>query len=240
MSRSLSDRARGLTEQVSGHKRSTPRPRQAARTRLMIEALEDRTLLSTSGTESIVPSALMEAGRYAAQEVMNYISSYESTLATAQQMVANLEQQTLLAVSRIEALVVLPVEQFIQQTLFPTPTVGSPSGQSSSMPAGVNGPTMPTSTASHQEPTATPIGEAVPIGEALSAGGRLHQLVLLTQVRSVKPTTSIRSLSTTALSKAMAAARPLPLWMPTISRTLSATYRHSILTMASPLLPTSA
>jgi hypothetical protein len=133
MFKSSFDRARIFTKQLFGLKQSTPRPQQAARTRLTLEPLEERTLLSASGNEPNVPSPLMEAGRYAVQEAMNYLSNYESTLAMMQRMVTNLEQQALLTVTRMEETAALRVEQFIQQFLYPTTTESNSIVQSSSM-----------------------------------------------------------------------------------------------------------
>lgn len=134
MSRSLFDYARLFAKHLFGT--STIRQRQPVRTRLTLESLEERTLLSASGTEPIVQPPLMEAGHYAIQEAMSYVSSYESTVATAMQMAANLEQQALVAISRVESAVDRMLEQLVQHTLFPTATESSPSGKSSTMTPG--------------------------------------------------------------------------------------------------------
>jgi len=143
MSRALFDCTRMFTKHLFGFKKSTLRPRQSVWPQLTLESLEERNLLSASATEPIAPSPQMEAGHYAIQEVMYNVSSYESTVASVQRIVANLEQQSLLAVSRVESAVDLMLEELIQQTLFPTSTESSPSGQSTTMASGQPGDQKP-------------------------------------------------------------------------------------------------
>ncbi|HTU18298.1 MAG TPA: hypothetical protein VMG10_09595 [Gemmataceae bacterium] len=122
-------------------------------------------------------SSMVEAGSYAAQQAMSYLSGYESTVSTLEQIVVNREQQNLLTIFRVESSVEERIEQFIQQALFPTATASSPNSQSSSMGSGppqveqANSANLNDSSAS--EPTAMPVGQAVPIGETSPAGGTI-------------------------------------------------------------------
>jgi hypothetical protein len=175
MSTSWFDRARRLSKRLFSPKRNAPQPRREVRTRLTLEALEDRTLLSASGIDPIVQSPSMAIAQYGLQESRNYISSYVSTLVTVERMVENLEQQAFFAASRMESTVQQTVEQFLQQTLFPTTTEASPSAQSSPTPPGQPGGQTSNQTALQplptQELTTTSVGVAVPVGEASPAGG---------------------------------------------------------------------
>jgi hypothetical protein len=175
MSKSLFDRARLLTKRLFSSKKNTPRPRKVLKTPLSLEALEERTLLSTSGAESVVQTSWAEAGRYVVQEAVNYISSVESAVATVQQMIVNLEQQALLTVSRMESMVVLTVEQFIRQTLLPSSTHNGPSVQPSSIDPTQSGveSLIPqnSTTSSGYEPITPPTSRVLPIVEGSLAGG---------------------------------------------------------------------
>ncbi|HTU23304.1 MAG TPA: S53 family peptidase [Gemmataceae bacterium] len=121
------------------------------------------------------PAVEVQAGTYAAQQAMSYLSGYESNVAALQQSAINLEQQTLGTISRVESSLLQEIQQFIQQSLFPSSTANSPSVQPASPEPGESGGQQSKSAnlndSSASEPTAMPIGEAVPIGETSPAGG---------------------------------------------------------------------
>ncbi len=68
MFKSLLDRARMFTKRIIAPKENTSRPRPSSRIRLTLEAIEERTLLSASGTEAIPPLSVGEAEHFVAQE----------------------------------------------------------------------------------------------------------------------------------------------------------------------------
>ncbi|MGH7169118.1 MAG: S53 family peptidase [Gemmataceae bacterium] len=156
MSRWFFDRARMFAKRLFDRATSTPRPRRVERTRLTLEALEERTLLSAFAAEPLPPSQLTMVERYVAQESLPYIRGYDSILATLQQRVENIEYPFLLAASRVESTTWLMIQQFMAQALFSTSPQGSASVQSSFTYSGQTGGQNSIEQASNDDPLATP------------------------------------------------------------------------------------
>ena len=153
MSQSRIARARLVTKRFFHATGNSSRSRETKKTRLRLEPLEDRHLLSTMGGEPIVSLAVKEVERYPAQEVKNYISSYESSVAAAQQILANLEQQAILDFFRVESAFQQMFQQFLPQAPFSKPNENTPTAQSSAFSnANENGSTAQTASTISGQP----------------------------------------------------------------------------------------
>ena len=156
MARSLFDCAYLLARRLFGREKTTPRPGRVASTRLTLEALEERSLLSGFAGEPFVSSPWMMAGRHAAQQALNSIRGYESTLATVQGLVENLEHQILLTASHVESTIQRMFQQRMEQAPVSTFAQNSANVQFAFLHPGQPGGQKSTGRASNDDPIATP------------------------------------------------------------------------------------
>jgi hypothetical protein len=131
MSRSFLDRAWVFTKRLFGPQKTPVSIRRTATTRLRLEALEDRNLLSVLASEANSSLPLPVEGVGMAMDAGALLSSYAATVQTVEQTIEAWEQQALLAIYRLESTLQTMLQQLLNQGVVSTST-DSPAVQSSS------------------------------------------------------------------------------------------------------------